>query len=355
MPATSEPGVKGSGGLNWYLFSMISTSGKLTAAALTSITTSPAPRMRGRAGFRRKGFPAARTDYSESRASSSPYRSGFASILSVEQAHDRAFLSLCGTRSICAALALAAVSFALPFFPRLQSPDANPTQQRRRLSGARPCRALRSLKPIAEVTVMAPEQNCSGASNSLTLSRPLSIHALGERLLLRERHAYRLGAHRADRHARPYSRTWSSRASTTARTWARTRCIPAPSRPPPKASCSACPPSRFRWSTRTGLHLEDAVRVAAEIVAHYLEQPMPGHPLLNVNIPNLPYEQLGEWQSHAARQAASVAAGDPPDQSARRIRSTGSGRRAARSTRAKAPISTQSPTVTCRSRRCNST
>src|SRR5579864_9449421 len=32
-----------------------------------------------------------------------------------------------------------------------------------------------ALKPIADVTVMAPEQNCSGASNSLTLSRPLSV------------------------------------------------------------------------------------------------------------------------------------------------------------------------------------
>ena len=31
-----------------------------------------------------------------------------------------------------------------------------------------------AMQPIGEVTVMAPEQNCSGASNSLTLSRPLS-------------------------------------------------------------------------------------------------------------------------------------------------------------------------------------
>ena len=42
-PASSLPGEKGSGGLNWYLFWMISTSGKLTLAALTLITTSPAP------------------------------------------------------------------------------------------------------------------------------------------------------------------------------------------------------------------------------------------------------------------------------------------------------------------------
>ena len=33
-----------------------------------------------------------------------------------------------------------------------------------------------ALQPLGEVTVMAPEQNCSGSSNSLTLSRPLSIH-----------------------------------------------------------------------------------------------------------------------------------------------------------------------------------
>src|SRR5271168_684853 len=42
-PENSEPGVKGRAGLYWYLFWMIRTSGKLTAAALISTTTSPAP------------------------------------------------------------------------------------------------------------------------------------------------------------------------------------------------------------------------------------------------------------------------------------------------------------------------
>src|SRR5439155_14863691 len=42
-PASSLPGEKGSGGLNWYLFWMMSTSGKLTLAALTEMTTSPRP------------------------------------------------------------------------------------------------------------------------------------------------------------------------------------------------------------------------------------------------------------------------------------------------------------------------
>src|SRR5512136_303012 len=31
------------------------------------------------------------------------------------------------------------------------------------------------MRPLGDVTVVAPEQNCSGASNSLTLNRPLSV------------------------------------------------------------------------------------------------------------------------------------------------------------------------------------
>src|SRR3982750_4264901 len=40
-PASSLPGEKGSGGLNWYLFWMMRTSGKFTLAAFTATTTSP--------------------------------------------------------------------------------------------------------------------------------------------------------------------------------------------------------------------------------------------------------------------------------------------------------------------------
>src|SRR5258705_3057692 len=42
-PASSLPGENGRGGLNWYLFWMMRTSGKLTLAALTESTTSPGP------------------------------------------------------------------------------------------------------------------------------------------------------------------------------------------------------------------------------------------------------------------------------------------------------------------------
>src|SRR5687768_9848205 len=42
-PASSLPGEKGSGGLNWYLFWMMRTSGKLRLAAFTETTTSFGP------------------------------------------------------------------------------------------------------------------------------------------------------------------------------------------------------------------------------------------------------------------------------------------------------------------------
>src|SRR5919106_4384768 len=42
-PASSLPGEKGSGGLNWYLFWMMRTSGKLRLAAFIDTTTSPGP------------------------------------------------------------------------------------------------------------------------------------------------------------------------------------------------------------------------------------------------------------------------------------------------------------------------
>ena len=43
VPAASEPGVYGSGGLTWYSPWQINASTKLTPAASTAMSTSPAP------------------------------------------------------------------------------------------------------------------------------------------------------------------------------------------------------------------------------------------------------------------------------------------------------------------------
>ena len=108
------------------------------------------------------------------------------------------------------------------------------------------------LAPLAEVTVVAPERDRSGSSNSLTLDRPLTVRRAHSGFYLRERHAHRLRARRGDGAARASCRTSSSPASTTAPTWATTRSTPAPWPPRPKASCSAFRRSRSRSSCRAG-------------------------------------------------------------------------------------------------------
>jgi len=58
------------------------------------------------------------------------------------------------------------------------------------------------LSSIADIVVVAPERDRSGASNSLTLDRPLSLHESHNGLLLCKRYANRLRASSSYWHAR---------------------------------------------------------------------------------------------------------------------------------------------------------
>ena len=203
-----------------------------------------------------------------------------------------------------------------------------------------------AMQPLGEVTVMAPEQNCSGASNSLTLSRPLSVHQAANGfnyvngtptdsvhialtgMLDQQPDLVVSGINNGQNVGEDTLYSGTVAAAT-------------------EGFMFGIPAIAFSLVGRDWLHLEDAARVAAEIVAHFLEHPMPGHPLLNVNIPSLPYDQLGEWQSDAARQASSFAAGDPPDRSARQsdLLDRPVGRRARRERRHRFPRRRERPRV----------
>ncbi len=75
------------------------------------------------------------------------------------------------------------------------------------------------------------------------------------------------------------------------------------------------------------VHLEDAARVAARNRRALSRAPAAGGiRCSNVNIPNLPYEQLSELARHAPGQAASFAAGDHARPIRAAIPSTGSAR-----------------------------
>ncbi|MFM0042795.1 5'/3'-nucleotidase SurE [Paraburkholderia sediminicola] len=151
-----------------------------------------------------------------------------------------------------------------------------------------------ALKPIADVTVMAPEQNCSGASNSLTLSRPLSV--------LRSANGFYYvngtptdSVHIALTGMLDHTPDLVVSGINNGQNMGEDTLYSGTVAAATEGIMFGVPAIAFSLVDKDWVHLEDAVRVAAEIVAHYLEQPLPGHPLLNVNIPNLPYEQLDGW------------------------------------------------------------
>jgi 5'-nucleotidase len=151
-----------------------------------------------------------------------------------------------------------------------------------------------ALHELAEVVVVAPEQDRSGASNSLTLDRPLSVRKAANGFLyvngtptdcvhiaitglLGGRpdlvvSGINDGANMGDDTV--YSGTVA--AAT-------------------EGFLLGVPAIAFSLAHKGHEHLESAARVARDCVARFISRPFPieGPVLLNVNIPNLPYEQLG--------------------------------------------------------------
>ncbi|MEW5880935.1 MAG: 5'/3'-nucleotidase SurE [Pseudomonadota bacterium] len=148
-----------------------------------------------------------------------------------------------------------------------------------------------AMRPFGEVTVVAPEQNHSGASNSLTLTRPLTVHRADNGFLfvngtptdcvhialtgLLEQppdlvvSGINNGQNMGDDTI--YSGTVAGAM---------------------EGFLFGVPAIAFSLVERGYAHLDSAARVAADIVARYIADPIPGPFLLNVNIPNLPYEAI---------------------------------------------------------------
>ncbi len=149
----------------------------------------------------------------------------------------------------------------------------------------------RSLAQIADITVVAPERDRSGASNSLTLDRPLSLkrtsngfyHVNGtptdcvhlavtgmlEELPDMVVSGINLGANMGDDTI--YSGTVA--AAT-------------------EGFLLGVPSLAVSLCSKTGAHFETAARVALELVERLTRQPLREPVLLNVNVPDVPYDEL---------------------------------------------------------------
>src|SRR5690606_21351177 len=148
-----------------------------------------------------------------------------------------------------------------------------------------------ALKGLGELTVVAPETNCSGASNSLTLNRPMSVRqapngfyyvngtpsdcvhiALTGLLDFRPDlvvSGINNGANMGDDTL--YSGTVA--AAT-------------------EGYLFGIPSIAFSLTERGWQHLDTAAYVARQIVERHAAQPLPHAVLLNVNIPPVPRESL---------------------------------------------------------------
>jgi 5'-nucleotidase len=154
-------------------------------------------------------------------------------------------------------------------------------------------RLVDALLPLAQVTVVAPERNRSGASNSLTLDVPLRVVEYGPR-----RHFVNVvsgindGANLGDDVL--YSGTVAAAV---------------------EGRFLGLPAIAISLVERGGRHFETAARVASELLMRLQRSPLHSSMILNVNVPDLPYEKLRGLKStrlgHRHRSAPVVRASDP--------------------------------------------
>src|SRR5450756_1272355 len=151
------------------------------------------------------------------------------------------------------------------------------------------------LASVAEITVVAPERDRSGASNSLTLDRPLSVKRAANGFLFVNGtptdcvhlavtglldhlpdmvvSGINLGANMGDDTI--YSGTVAAAM---------------------EGYLLGIPSLAISLTSKSGRHFETAARIARELVERFQKAP-PGEPmLLNVNVPDVPWEQLGGVQ-----------------------------------------------------------
>ncbi|MGZ8244985.1 5'/3'-nucleotidase SurE [Methylomagnum sp.] len=153
-----------------------------------------------------------------------------------------------------------------------------------------------ALRPLADITVVAPERNRSGASNSLTLDRPLRIskaqngfikvdgtptdcvHLAITGLLDREPDMVFAGINHGSNLGDDVIYSGTVAAATEGR-------------------FLGLPAVAISLASSTPKHFDTAGQVAVALLQRIKEQPLPADTILNVNVPDLPFHELKGFQS----------------------------------------------------------
>jgi len=150
-----------------------------------------------------------------------------------------------------------------------------------------------ALRRFGDITVVAPEQNCSGASNSLTLNRPLTVHKGSNGFL------YMTGTptdcvHVALTGLLDQLPDLVVSGINNGQNMGDDTIYSGTVAAAMEGYLFGLPSIAFSQVDKGHSHLDSAAGLAADLVARYIEHHLPGPFLLNVNIPNLPYEKLRE-------------------------------------------------------------
>jgi len=150
---------------------------------------------------------------------------------------------------------------------------------------------VQTLEGLGELTVVAPETNCSGASNSLTLNRPLSVrqaangfyfingtpsdcvHIALTGLLDWRPDLIVSGINNGANMGEDTLYSGTVAAAT-------------------EGYLFGIPSMAFSLARKGWEHLDSAAKVARTLVERHIKQPLPGNTLLNVNVPTAPHSAL---------------------------------------------------------------
>jgi 5'-nucleotidase len=175
-------------------------------------------------------------------------------------------------------------------------------------------RLAAALRPLAAITVMAPDRNRSGASNSLTLDVPLRVSSYGEDM-------YYVGGtptdcvHLAISGFFDYQHDMVVSGINDGANLGDDVLYSGTVAAAVEGRFLGLPTLAVSLVVREGRHFDTAARVASELVRRLMHSPLDASMILNVNVPDLPYEQLRGLRvtrlGHRHRSEAVLRAEDP--------------------------------------------
>lgn len=173
---------------------------------------------------------------------------------------------------------------------------------------------VEALTPLAELTVVAPDRNRSGASNSLTLDVPLRVHRHGERM-------YHVNGtptdcvHLAISGLFDYEHDMVVSGINDGANLGDDVLYSGTVAAAVEGRFLGLPTMAVSLVLRQGRNFASAGRVASELVMRLTRTPLHASMILNVNVPDLPYEQLRGLRAtrlgHRHRSEPVVESADP--------------------------------------------